>query len=155
MGAISAAARGALLVMLHDKVCDLGLTLHGSRFWPLFERLRIELRGAGIALWPRFYLSTEYGCISGTGTVGLLWTDGFADAQKLARARGIRTRGARSILGVLRHETGHAFCYVHKLWQTPRFRHLFGSDAAGGFFSTYPDPYPAMRIASASHAATW
>jgi hypothetical protein len=105
----------------------------------LLERLRIEVRGAGIALWPRFYLSTEYGCISGTGTVGLLWTDGFGDAQKLARARGIRTRGPRSVLGVLRHETGHAFCYVHKLWQTRPFRRLFG--VRGGFFSTYPDPW--------------
>jgi hypothetical protein len=127
------------LVTVHDKVCDLGLTLRGSRFWPLLERLRTELRGAGVALWPRFYLSTEYGCIGGTATVGLLWTDGFAEAQKLARARGIRTRGPRTVLGVLRHESGHAFCYVHKLWQTRRFRRLFG--VRGGFFSTYPDPW--------------
>jgi len=127
------------VVTLHDNVCDLGLTLRASRFWPLLERLRIELRGAGIALWPRFYLSTEYGCIGGTGTVGLLWTDGFADVQRLARARGIRTRGAQTVLSVLRHETGHAFCYVHRLWQTRRFRSLFG--VRGGFFSTYPDPW--------------
>jgi hypothetical protein len=125
------------LLKLQDKVCDLGLTLRRSRFWPLLERLRTELRGAGVALWPRFYLSTEYGCVSGTGTVGLLWTDGFADAQRLARARGIRTRSARTVLGVLRHEAGHAFCYVHKLWQTRRFRRLFG--VRGGFFATYPD----------------
>src|SRR5262245_9905068 len=124
-------------IELDARICDLGLTLKRSRFAPLVTQVGRELEQAGIALEPRFYLSTEYGCVTGTATIGLLWTDGFDDVQRLARERGIRTRTPAVALGVLRHEVGHAFCYRHKLWRTPRFRTLFGG--RGDFFGSYPD----------------
>ncbi len=123
--------------VLRARVCDLNLRFDRSRFAPLVKRLYRELAAAGIALRPRFYLSTEYGCITGSATIGLLWTDGFPFAQRLAKRAGIRTRDRRRILRTLRHEVGHAFCYAHHLYRTERFRRLFG--VKGHFFNSYPE----------------
>jgi hypothetical protein len=127
------------MIRVDARVCDLDLDLRRSQFAPLIVRLECELDDAGIALRPHFYLSTEYGCISGSATIGLLWTDGFREAQGLAARAGIRTRSAARILSVLRHETGHAFCYTNRLYRTARFRALFG--VRGSFFETYPEPW--------------
>ena len=116
---------------------NLRLSLARSTFAPLIRRANRELRTAGIAMKPHFYLSTEYGCLEGTTTIGLLWTDGFGWAQKIAKHEGIRTRSRPRVLRTLRHEIGHAFCYAHQLYRTKRFRDLFG--VKGSFFGSYPE----------------
>src|SRR5687768_14533802 len=83
---------------------DLGLSLESSRFAPLIKKVSRELKAAGIRLEPRFYLSTEYGCLPRSATIGLLWTDGFDDWRRLAKKRGLRTRDDDAILRTLRHE---------------------------------------------------
>lgn len=123
--------------VLDTRVKDLGLTLEKSRFHPLIKEVRRELRAARITLAPVFYLSTEYGCLERSSTIGLLWTDGFDFSWLLAKKHGIRTRIAPIILRTLRHEVGHAFGYAHKLYATEPFRTLFG--VRGKFFETYPE----------------
>jgi hypothetical protein len=120
-------------------VCDLGLTLARSDFRSPLRRLARELAAAGITLAPRFYLSTEYGCIERTATIGLLFTDGFAATRREARRHGVVVRDGATVLRTLRHEVGHAYCYVHRLYATPRFRRLFG--VRGSFFRTYPESW--------------
>src|SRR5687768_9174197 len=110
---------------MRPAIRDLGLTLERSRFAPLIRIVSRELKNEGIRLSPRFYLSTEYGCLPRSATIGLLWTDGFEDWKRLAKKRGLRTRDERGILRTLRHEIGHAFCYAHRLYRTARFRSLF------------------------------
>jgi hypothetical protein len=130
--------------VLDTPIKDLGLTLEKSRFHPLIREVRAEMRANGIALDPVFYLSTEYGCLERSATIGLLWTDGFEFSWRLAKKAGIRTRKAPVILRTLRHEVGHAFGYAHKLYRTERFRSLFG--VRGRFFETYPDVWrPGVR----------
>jgi len=123
--------------ILDTRVRDLGLTLEKSRFHPLIRQVLREMRSAKIALDPVFYLSTEYGCLEGTKTIGLLWTDGFDFSWRLAKKNHIRTRTAPIIIRTLRHEVGHAFGYAHKLYQTVLFRELFG--VKGRFFDSYPE----------------
>jgi hypothetical protein len=125
--------------LLQRRVRDLGLTLARSDFAPRLRTLRGELRAAGIALWPRFYLSTEYGCYERTANIGVLFTDGFAATRREARRHGVVVRGAAEVLRTLRHEVGHAFCYVHRLFATARFRRLFG--VRGSFFRSYPESW--------------
>ena len=60
---------GGEIVRLDARVCDLGLKMEDSDFAPLVARLQGELDAAGISLRPRFYLSTEYGCITGSATI--------------------------------------------------------------------------------------
>jgi hypothetical protein len=125
--------------LLQRRVRDLGLTLARSDFAPQLRTLRRELRAAGIALWPRFYLSTEYGCYERTATIGVLFTDGFAATRREARRHDVVVRDASLVLRTLRHEVGHAFCYVHRLYATARFRRLFG--VHGSFFGSYPESW--------------
>ena len=125
--------------LLRRRVCDLGLTLERSDFRPQLRALRRELAAAGIALEPRFYLSTEYGCYERTATIGLLFTDGFAATRREARRHHVVVRDATEVLRTLRHEAGHAFCYVHRLYASPRFRRLFG--VRGSFFGSYPESW--------------
>jgi hypothetical protein len=89
------------------------------------------------AMQPNFYLSTAYGCVAGTANISLGFYDGHELLQELNQEyRGWRY-SYRDILNLLRHELGHAFCYIYKLYRTPRFRELF--NVAGNFFLTYPD----------------
>lgn len=107
-----------------------------SLFPPLIAGLGVDLDRAGIALRPRHYLSTGYGCNIRTVDVGVLFTDGFPELQKVARTTGMRMRSPADIQRTLRHEAGHAFCYAHRLFATAAFRELFG--VRGRFYETYP-----------------
>ncbi len=122
--------------LLEIRLCDLKLELEHSLFQPVIAELECELERAGIALRPRHYLSTGYGCNIRSVDVGLLFTDGFPVLRKIARARGLRTRAPAQLLRTLRHEAGHAFCYANRLFATPAFRVLFG--VKGRFYETYP-----------------
>ena len=123
--------------LLSTPVCDLGLRLPGTPLRSYVERALAETRECGVAIEPFFYLSDGYGCVQGTGNIGL----GFWDATDLLRdvhhdARGY-TRDEMDLVLLLKHEIGHAFCYSHKLFQLPQFREVFG--IRGNFFATYPD----------------
>ncbi|MBI3270382.1 MAG: hypothetical protein HYZ53_15340 [Planctomycetes bacterium] len=131
------AAGGVGARRLESPLCELGLSIRGTQFERHIRSLRGELAGAGIALRPTFYLSTEYGTVIRTANVALLWTDGVTWGRRLARSNGLRVRTPDEMLITLRHETGHAFSYVHRLYRTQRFRRLFG--VRGHFFGTYPE----------------
>jgi hypothetical protein len=123
--------------LLSSPVCDLSLDLYASRLGPCIERSLEDARALGLTLEPYFYLSDGYGCVQGTANIGV----GFWDADELLReihkeARGYN-RDEMDLVLLLKHEIGHAFCYVHKLFQLPEFRKVFR--VRGNFFATYPD----------------
>jgi hypothetical protein len=122
---------------LRARVCDLGLRVDRPPLSTAIARLGRELRAAGIRLKPFFYLSDEYGCVERTANIGLYWVDALPQVPSLARRCRDRLRDAELLARILRHEAGHAFCYVHELWRRAGFRRIFG--VRGDFFSTYPD----------------
>ena len=124
---------------------DLELDLESSFFGPELKTLERELCEAGIVLRPFFYLCTSYGCVVRTANVGLLFTDAVPALRRVARAAGLRVRNRQEILRTLRHETGHAFCYTHRLHETRRFRDLFAVE--GDFYDSYPDVWRPSREA--------
>ncbi|MBI5528436.1 MAG: hypothetical protein HY897_19055 [Deltaproteobacteria bacterium] len=119
------------------RVCDLGLTVNGSIFGRLTRRVHRELRAKGIVLRPNWYLSSEYGCVVDSCNVGLKWVEAIGQIPALARRFGHLFRPEPEILMTLRHEAGHAFCYVHRLYRLRRFRALF--EVKGDFYGRYPD----------------
>lgn len=101
------------------------------------RQVRRDLRESGIAqMRPQFFLSNEYGTVVGTANIGV----GFWDADPLLWELCREARGTANsrpdILLLLRHESGHAFCYSYKLYREPEFRRLFR--VRGHFFWTYP-----------------
>jgi hypothetical protein len=134
--------------LLTTPVNRLGLDLKRSPLQPAIDRLLGLLRHRGIRLRPRFYLGEDWGCVAGTSNIEI----GFYDADPLLQELNADLRGwshePRIIDYLLRHETGHAFCYMHRLYKLREFRIVF--DVKGGFFDTYPatdrfKPHPWSR----------
>jgi hypothetical protein len=136
------------LEVLTTPVDRLGLHLKTSLLQPQIEKLLLRLKRRGIRLKPNFYLGEDWGCVTGTVNIEV----GFYDASTLLKELNREVRGwtndARIVEYLLRHETGHAFCYAHRLYKDREFRDVFGVE--GKFFETYPatdrfKPHPWSR----------
>ncbi len=108
---------------------DLGLVLAETDLQKHIDALHGELAQASVAFRPRWYLSTEWGCLDGDPVIGVP----FYLAHKTLR--GIEEERMQyhgyleddaEIARILRHEAGHAFCYAHLLYELPRFQEIFG-----------------------------
>jgi hypothetical protein len=130
-----------------QNVNELGLSVEGSAFAPLIRRVQRELRANGIALAPVWYLSDSYGCVVDTCNIGLKWVEAIGMVPALGRRFAHLLRPPDRVLMTLRHELGHAFCYVHRLYRLKEFRRIF--EVRGDYYGTYPDdgwhPSPADR----------
>ncbi|MGW8286489.1 MAG: putative zinc-binding metallopeptidase [Candidatus Deferrimicrobiaceae bacterium] len=136
------------LEVLTTPVNRLGLTLRTSLVHQQIVKLLARLKRRGIKLRPRFYLGEDWGCVSGTANIEI----GFYDADPLLKELNKEIRGwkhvTREVDYLLRHETGHAFCYAYRLYKNKEFRNIFG--VKGKFFDTYPatdrfKPHPWSR----------
>lgn len=112
--------------LLEQKICDLGLTLDGSRIEKFVDRLRRELLRKKITLWqPSFYLTDEWGCPSGQPIIGIPFY--LADPRLAEINRQFDDlEDDREIMMFLRHEAGHAYNYAYRLYTTPEWREHFG-----------------------------
>jgi len=136
------------LEVLTTQVKRLDLSLKSSLLQAPIERLQARLKRRGIKLKPYFYFGEDWGCVAGTANIEV----GFYDADPLLKELNREIRGwsnePRIIDYLLRHETGHAFCYAHRLYKNREFRKMFG--IKGKFFDTYPPtdrfkPHPWSR----------
>ncbi|MFO7732878.1 MAG: putative zinc-binding metallopeptidase [Candidatus Aminicenantes bacterium] len=136
------------LEVLTTPVGRLGLELRTSLLRQPIERHMALIKRRGIRLKPYFYLGEDWGCVAGTANIEI----GFYDADLLLKELNAEIRGwtndARTVDYLLRHETGHAFCYAHRLYKNKAFRKAFG--VKGSFFETYPEtdrfkPHPWSR----------
>jgi hypothetical protein len=136
------------LEILTTPVNRLGLNLKSSLVQQQIDKHLTRLKRRGIKLRPHFYLGEDWGCVSGTSNIEV----GFYDADPLLKELNREIRGwandPRDVDYLLRHETGHAFCYAHRLYKNKEFRNVFG--VKGKFFDTYPatdryKPHPWSR----------
>ena len=136
------------LEVLTTPVGRLGFDIKTSLLRQPIERHMALIKRRGIRLKPHFYLGEDWGCVAGTANIEI----GFYDADLLLKELNAEVRGwandPRTIDYLLRHETGHAFCYAHRLYKSKAFRKVFG--VKGSFFETYPEtgrfkPHPWSR----------
>jgi hypothetical protein len=125
------------LELLQTPINQLDLKIKGTIFEQAIPAVQADLARMGIKkLEPVFYISTGYGCIAGSPIISF----GFYDCDPLLKDLNEEFRGWRysdlDVVNLLRHEVGHAFCYVYKLYRTPEFRELF--EVQGHFFNSYP-----------------
>ena len=136
------------LEVLTTPVGRLSLDIKTSLLRQPIERHMALIKRRGIRLKPHFYLGEDWGCVAGTANIEI----GFYDADLLLKELNAEVRGwtndPRTIDYLLRHETGHAFCYAHRLYKSKAFRKAFG--VKGSFFESYPEtgrfkPHPWSR----------
>jgi hypothetical protein len=114
--------------LLQTRIPELNLRIDGTPLQRLVDRLYDELDAAGIRFRPRVYLSDEWACPDGVPLIGIPF---YLADPRLMRIEdemmdGVEAESDEDILGLLRHECGHAFCYAHKLYETEEWLRVFG-----------------------------
>jgi hypothetical protein len=115
-------------LLLRSRIDELGLTIEGSRLAPLVTQLYEELGRAGVDLRPKVFLSDEWGCPEGIPVIGIPFylADPRLSRLELEVMDNIEAETDREIMAYLRHETGHAFNYAYRLYETEAWHELFG-----------------------------
>jgi hypothetical protein len=116
---------------LTTRICDLDLDVNESMV-PCLKRLKKELRGHRISLWPDFYFGNEWGCMNKRISISIPF---YLAAPELKELEGDVPKN-EEIMKILRHETGHAVNYAYKLWQQKDWKETFGD-----FNKKYRDGY--------------
>ena len=114
--------------LMQKRISDLGLTIEGTRLEPLVKQLYAELEQAGIDLKPPVYLADEWGCPEGIPLIGIPF---YLADERLVRLQdelmeGVEAETDEEIIRYLRHETGHAFNYAYRLFETEEWHEIFG-----------------------------
>lgn len=116
--------------LLATPICDLSLTIAGSRLEPLIANFKKELTKAGIVqLEPSFYLSTEWGVPFGAVSISIPFYLARKDLIALhAEQTGfLEGAGRKDFLRYLRHEMGHVVNYAYRLHDRADWTKYFGS----------------------------
>ena len=114
--------------LLKKRICELGLTVEGTRLQPLVEQLYAELEEKGISLRPKVYLSDEWGCPNGVAVIGVpFYLPSPELCQLEGELTGIAAEDDTEAMTYLRHEAGHAFNYAYRLYEKAEWKRYFGS----------------------------
>jgi hypothetical protein len=138
---------------LSRRICDLNLTVPGSRLEKLVLRLYTELEEKGISYRPPTYLSDEWGCPHRVPIIGIpfyLAQKGLAQLE--TRLSGVPAETEDEIMLFLRHEAGHAINYAFRLYQVSAWQKLFGD-----FSQPYHEVYRARPFSAGfvRHVPAW
>ena len=113
--------------ILSKRINELPLKIQGTKLEVLINQLYQELANKGISFKPKCYLTDEWGCPHGIPVIGIPFY--LADpklSQLEGEITGIEAENDEEIMAFLRHESGHAFNYAHRLYLQPEWRGLFG-----------------------------
>ena len=112
--------------ILRRRIDRLGLKLEGSPVARFVRQLQKELRSKGITRFQAVcYLTDEWGCPDRQPIIGIPFY--LADPKLAILEKKMNDlEDARKIMMYLRHEAGHAFNYAYRLYDTSRWRGLFG-----------------------------
>ncbi len=124
--------------LLDHKICDLDLTIAGTRLEDMIERVRSDLARKGLRFRPHFWLSDEWFCPKGVPGVAIPFYLAHPRLVQLERSKMLEVEGAgrAECLKLLRHEVGHAIQNAYGLHRRRRWRKLFGSST-----KPYPNAY--------------
>lgn len=125
--------------LLDLRMCDLGVTLEGTWLETAIDRVRDEIRAAGLAHFrPHFYLADEWCSPDEVPGVGIPFYLAHPRLVRLERRMMFEVEGgARAeCMMLLRHEVGHALQHAYNLQRRRRWQKTFGKASL-----EYPDFY--------------
>jgi hypothetical protein len=122
---------------------DLGLRIDGTRLEPVIAEFQRELDGLELRVRPRFYLSTDWGVVTGTVAIAIPFYLADEELAKLHAKKGgfVEGEGRRDLLRYLRHEMGHVVNYAYKLYDQGEWVQLFGSITKPYLEDYRPSPF--------------
>jgi hypothetical protein len=131
--------------LLDKRLCDLRLTLSGSRLEPSIRRLYAELAQKGIRFRPHFWLSEEWFSPDGIPGIAVPFYLAHPRLQRLERRFMHEVEGGNDkwLMRILRHETGHTIDTAFALRRRKEWRQVFGK--ASRKYPTRYSPRPGSR----------
>ena len=124
--------------LLDTRLCDLGLTLAGTKLQKEVEELYRELENRGFAFRPHVWLSDCWFCPDGVPGIAIPFYLVHPRLTRLEKAHMLEFDGqtAEARLKLLRHETAHALANAFRLHLKQSWRRRFGRASR-----TYPESY--------------
>jgi hypothetical protein len=116
-------------------MCDLGVTVEGSRLEEPIARIEEELRSRDLRVRPHFWLSDEWFSPAGVPGVAIPFYLAHPRLVRLERSQMLEVEGGsrEECLKILRHEVGHAVQHAFALHRRRRWQETFGRST---------EPYP-------------
>jgi hypothetical protein len=112
--------------LLRRRICDLDLRLNGSPLEPFIRQLQRELSAKGLDYAPAFYLTDVWGCPDRVPAIGIPFYLADTALGRIEQEQTGELEDSRTVMQLLRHETGHAINYAFRLWEDPNWRATFG-----------------------------
>lgn len=124
--------------LLNIKICDLPIKLEGTWVEECVQQLYRELKEKGIHFKPPCYLADEWLTPDQEPVIGIPFYLAHPALIKLEKKMMLEAEGEtkEECMKLLRHETGHAINYAHKLYRRKKWQRVFGR-----FLTDYPDTY--------------
>jgi hypothetical protein len=113
--------------LLKTRICDLDLSIEGSRLEPLIGRLYRELGARQLSFEPPVYLTDTWGCPDQVPLMGIPFYLTDAHLARLEEEQTGEVEDDRTTMMFLRHEAGHAYNYAYRLWRRKGWKEVFGA----------------------------
>jgi hypothetical protein len=122
---------------------DLGLGIEGTRLEPILVEFQREVDALQLKVKPRFYLSTDWGVVTGTVAIAIPFYLAHPQLAELhAQKTGmIEGESRRALLRYLRHELGHVVNYAYELYDEGDWVRLFGPISQPYLEEYHPSPF--------------
>jgi hypothetical protein len=124
--------------LLDVRMCDLPVSIAGSRLDDRIRELNAELEARGIAFQPHFWLSDDWFTPDGIGGVAVPFYLAHPRLSRLEESQMLEVEGGTPewCMKILRHEAAHAIDNAYALRRRRKRRRVFGSSA-----TDYPEYY--------------
>lgn len=128
--------------LLKTRLCDLNLSLEGTRLVGLIQQVHDELAERNIRFRPHYWLSTEWFTPDDVPGIAVPFFLAHPRLQRLEKKMMLEAEGgtAFGFLQILRHEIGHAIDNAFRLHRRQDWRALFGR--YGQKYPTFYHPKP-------------
>jgi hypothetical protein len=124
--------------LLDVRLCDLGVTIEGSKLEASIAELHAELDASRIVFRPHYWLSDEWFTPDGVGGIAIPFYLAHPRLEALEEAQMLEVEGGTHewCVKILRHEAGHAIDNAYRLQRRRKRLKLFGPSTA-----PYPEYY--------------
>ena len=124
--------------LLDIRICDLGVTIEGSKLEASIAELHAELDARQLAFKPHYWLSDEWFTPDGVGGIAIPFYLAHPRLEALEESQMLEVEGGTQewCVKILRHEAGHAFDNAYHLQRRRKRLKLFGPSTA-----EYPEYY--------------
>lgn len=124
--------------LLDLRICDLGLTIEGTKLQAWIDVVAGELEARGMRFRPHYWLSDEWFTPDGVPGIAIPFYLAHPRLARLELAQMLEVEGGAPAWGlrILRHEVGHAMDNAYRLQLRRKRQQLFGK-----WSTRYPEYY--------------